>query len=52
MTCSIFDSTANLIDAFGQRDASVIALRALVQAEPPRAEGEMVGEAIYRSAGA
>jgi len=62
MTYSIFDSTGNLIDAFGQRDAAVMALRALVQTEPQAAddvflvaqndEGEMVGDAIYGGAGA
>jgi len=58
MTCSIFDSTGNLVDAFGDRDAAVAALTAIVRAEPEAAdevflvaqddEGH-VGETIYGS---
>jgi hypothetical protein len=38
MTCSIFDSTGNLVDAFGDRDAAVAALTAIVRAEPEAAD--------------
>jgi hypothetical protein len=58
MTYSIFDSTGNLVDAFGDRDAAVAALTSIVRAEPesadevfvvtPDDEGH-VGETIYGS---
>ncbi len=58
ITYSIFDSTGNLVDAFGDRDDAIPALTDIVRAEPESAdevflvaqddEGH-VGETIYGS---
>lgn len=60
MTCSIFDSTGNLVDAFTERAAALDCLAGIAQAEPEAADeiylvaqdetGNIVGETIYASA--
>ena len=59
VTCSIFDTTGNLIDAFTDRAAALDCLAGLAQAEPESAaevfliaqddDGNTVGETVYAS---